>query len=111
MNLSDLILAGDHLPTINIANINLGTVEEDSEEGIIDMPGLMAFYEGKGLTNESMSSNPVWKDLSTPPLSRDLSPVCPLSQYIQNRIQPADSLHVPVHFRPGRQLKNHFVTF
>lgn len=64
MNLSDLILAGDRLPTINIANINLGTVGEDSEEGIIGMPGLMALYEGKGLTNESMSSNPVWKDLS-----------------------------------------------
>lgn len=64
MNLSDLILAGDRLPTINIANINLGIVGEDSEEGIIGMPGLIALYEGKGLTNESMSSNPVWKDLS-----------------------------------------------
>lgn len=38
--------------------------KKDNNDGFPSIPGTIARWSAKGLTNEEMSKNPVWKDLT-----------------------------------------------
>lgn len=38
--------------------------KKGNNDGFPSIPGMIARYSGAGLTNEDMSTNPVWKDLT-----------------------------------------------
>lgn len=65
-----IILSHTNLSGINLGGINLSEIKLGMPSGnrkpnpIPGLKGLIALYSGAGLTNEQMSQNPVWKDLS-----------------------------------------------
>ena len=65
VNLSNINLSRLRLGGINLSEIKLGMPSGNRKpDPIPGLKGLIALYSGAGLTNEQMSQNPVWKDLS-----------------------------------------------
>lgn len=52
------------LNTVSLNTIGTGYKKKGSSDDFPRISGLVARYSAKGLTNEEMAANPVWKDLS-----------------------------------------------
>lgn len=65
VNLSNINLSRLRLRGINLSGIKLGMPSGNRKpDPIPGLKGIVGLYSGAGLTNEQMSQNPVWKDLS-----------------------------------------------
>lgn len=66
ITLSNINISHVLYPRIDLAGIRLGVGGGGREQTspIPGLEGVLGLYSGKGLTNEQMSANPVWKDKS-----------------------------------------------